>query len=250
MCIFYGQAKNDYGWPYMKNADVELRVGTNVYARHTITGSLKPGVNFALYVQLDDGSESNKYAFHSLRTGDAFDIVVIDGEGERTILEASWLPPVGMPGEVILINVTSGVDTDGDGIPDTWEQELIDWGTNPGITSLVQVVGSDDYDGDGQPNIDEYGAGTFAFLYYDYFFAEYMEQTANNWLMLEFLSVPGKIYQVYCTTSLTWGAWAPCDFALTELGPLQTTPTEGDGDWLSLYVPMTETGKTVRLHVQ
>ena len=30
--------------------------GTNQIASQTITGSLTPGVNFALYVHLDDGS--------------------------------------------------------------------------------------------------------------------------------------------------------------------------------------------------
>jgi hypothetical protein len=51
MCIYYGQAKDEFGWPYSGShqGDVILRIGTNEITRHHVSGSLSPGVNFALY---------------------------------------------------------------------------------------------------------------------------------------------------------------------------------------------------------
>ncbi|MCW5558526.1 MAG: hypothetical protein KIT22_11935, partial [Verrucomicrobiae bacterium] len=55
MCVYYGQAVDGYGLPYLTNATVFLRRGTNEIARHVVRGALAPGVNFALYAHLDDG---------------------------------------------------------------------------------------------------------------------------------------------------------------------------------------------------
>lgn len=250
MCVFYGQAKDDYGWPYLSGADVVLRVGTNEYARHSINGSLTPGVNFALYVHLDDGSDAEPYAHYAMNAGDGFEIVVVDGDGEKTIMETNGLPHVGRPGEIIYINVTAGTDSDQDGLPDEWEQYIVDASTNPAISSINDVHGSDDYDGDGSPNDEEYYAGTFAFLDYDYFFAEHMTPVGNGRMMVDFLSVPGKVYAVECATNVATGPWADCEYSETESGELTIGPTEGDGDWLEFFIPVTETNYAFRLTVR
>jgi hypothetical protein len=99
-------------------------------------------------------------------------------------------------------------------------------------------------------NRDEYRAGTFAFLDYDYFFVEMLTRTPSNRLCLTFLSVPGKSYAAYGATNLTQAVWTPCPFALSDAGPLQTTLAEGNGDWLSLYVPIQEPTQFFRLSVR
>jgi len=55
------------------------------------------------------------------------------------------------------IQVTqAGFDMDGDGLPDTWEQQIIDADPNDGIESVEDVLPNDDYDGDGDSNRMEY----------------------------------------------------------------------------------------------
>jgi hypothetical protein len=225
-----------YGLPYTTNAQVVLLHGTTPIASHTITGSLTPGVNFALYVHLDDGISTTSYSPRALHSGDLVSIVVRDQYGESTIMEEQSVPPVGKPGEILAINVTAAHDTDGDGLPDPWEYEMIYWSYGT-LGSILDVRPQDDFDGDGQSNWDEYRAGTFAFLDYDLFFAEDYGTTINGRFSITFLSVPNKLYGVRYVTSLKQNQWTASPLAVSDTVDFQTQPIEGTGDWLTLYAP-------------
>ena len=237
--VYYGQALDSYGWPYRDGADVILRVGTNEIARHSISGALAPGVNFILHAPVDDGRDGTPYVRYAVTTGSVVSIVVSDGRGERLVMENASLPPIEKPGEFLRVNVTAGVDADGDGIPDEWEWELIRWANDPAFTSLQDVRPQDDFDGDGVSNGDEYRAGTFAFLDYDKFSAERFQKAANGRLRVDFLTVPGKAYRIErAPIGTANGAfdWEGGEFSKTENGDLQSLPAEGTGDWLSFFV--------------
>lgn len=249
MCIYYGQARDGYGLPYLQDADVILRRGTTEIVRHTIRGSLSPGVNFALEVHLDDGQTPQSYSKRALRSGDRISIVVRDGEGEKTIMEQQLVPAVGIPGELILRHVTAAEDADGDGLSDTWEWELIAW-SDGRFEGLQDVHGADDFDGDGVSNWLEYLAGTFAFLDNDFCYVEEAGSTSTGRLRLGFVSTAGKAYSVQSATSLAANDWAPCPFGVAETDPLHVTPVEGNGDWLSVYVPLGGPAHFFRLRVE
>jgi len=252
MVVYYGQAKDCFGWPYMKNASVILMNGTREIARHDISGSMSPGVNFALYVPVDDGRDTNRYVRNALRTGEVVTIVVRDYYGQKTIMESNTVPPVTAPGDMILVNATAGTDADGDGLPDEWENLLIEWSCGA-LTSIWDVAGTDDFDADRQSNMDEYRAGTFPFLDYDYFYAERFAQTSNGRLRISFLSVAGKVYRVWgAPLTLSGGQfdWRPHPYALTENGPLTEGPAEGTGYWFDFFVPLSETNQVFRLTVR
>lgn len=236
MCVFYGRAKDEYGWPYTGGAEVQLKIGTNVYASHTVRGSISPGINFALYVHLDDGSDEDAYAHHALETGDIVDIVVVTSAGEQSILEAAQIPPVGSAGQIILFPITTGTDSDGDGIPDEWEQWIVNNTSNPAIQGVADVTGSQDEDGDGFSNMQEYIAGTIPTLDYDYFFADQLDEVVNGRLVLQFLSVPGKKYKLLGSSNLASGTWENATYSLSPEGTPQTGPFEGNGNWLSVYL--------------
>lgn len=244
LCIFYGQARDGYGLPYRANADVILRHGTNEVARQTIRGSLAPGVNFALALHLDGGRTTARYSRRALRSGEIVSIHIRDAGGERTIMEAARIPPVGKPGDLLMLDVTAAEDLDLDGLPDPWEWELIAW-SEGALQSLEDVRGEDDFDGDTASNRAEYEAGTFAFLDYDALLIEELLPTAAGNLRLTFLSVPGKLYTITTAADVHQPAWEPGTFRLAESGPVQVTPVEGDGGWISLYVP---TGSSTRFY--
>lgn len=246
LCVFYGQARDGFGLPYRANADVILLHGTNEVARHTIRGSLAPGVNFALSVHLDDGRTSARYSTRALRTGDSVSIRVRDVDGEKTIMERATVPPAGHPGEMILLNVTAGDDADGDGLSDLWEWEMIAWSGGL-LKTPWDVSGDDDFDGDGMTNREEYLAGTFAFLDYDALVIEQFAAAGNGRLRFTFLSVPGKTYTIAGVTTLGQDPWEPCAFATSEAGSLQTAPAEGNGDWVSLFIPVQESIRFYRV---
>lgn len=56
-------------------------------------------------------------------------------------------------------------DTDKDGLPDEWEQQIIAANTNDGIKTLADVKPEDDFDGDGFSNAVEYSNGTNPTIY-------------------------------------------------------------------------------------
>ena len=56
--------------------------------------------------------------------------------------------------------VRSNVDTDGDGLPDAWEQQIVDADPNDGITTIADVLPGDDFDNDGLNNSGEYDNAT------------------------------------------------------------------------------------------
>jgi hypothetical protein len=236
MCIYYGEALDGYGLPYTTNAEVILLHGTNEIASHTITGSLTPGINFALYVHLDDGTTAQPYSPRALRSGDLVSIIVHDPEGVKTIMEESAIPPVGQPGQTILINATAGTDTNHDGLPDQWEQALVFWSFGA-LTNISQVKPNGDFDKDGQSNLSEYLAGTSPFLSSDYFHIADYGWTVNRRLRMTFLTAPGKIYGVRYVTDPGLSRWTPAPIAPSDTANFQTTPLEGNGDWMSIYVP-------------
>lgn len=248
MCIYYGQAVDGYGLPYATNATVILRNGAREIARHAIRGSLSPGVNFVLYAHLDEGRTSTYYSSRAVRSGDRVSVVVQDLEGEKLIMERP-VPPVGRPGVQVLINATAAEDEDGDGLPDPWERELIDWSGGQ-LGNLGEVRGEDDPDGDGQTNRQEYEAGTIPFWGQDSFFAEEVVLTANGNLRLTFWGVAGKVYRPERLTEASPLAWESCSWALSDLGVPQNGLVEGRGDWLSLYLPVESDLRLFRLNVK
>lgn len=249
MCVYYGQARDGYGLPYIANAQVMLLHGTNEVASQSVSGSITPGVNFALYVHIDDGRSATPYSSRALRSGDLVSVVVRDEYGLKTIMEAQAIPPVGQPGELIAINATAATDADGDGLPDQWENELIAWSGGT-LHSIFDVNGRDDWDHDGMTNLQEYRAGTFAFLDYDYLKIEGFEATPNLRLRLVFLSVSGMVYSVRSTTDLKQGVWESSPCSLSDTGDPGLTPVEGTGDWMSVYVPMQEPGRYYAVEVR
>jgi hypothetical protein len=203
-----------------------------------------------LTVPLDDGRDTNRYSQVAVCTGERVSIVVQDLYGQHTIMESNAVPDIPAQGEVLMINVTAGTDIDHDGLSDAWEQELINYLMDPAITNIWDVHPGDDPDGDQCSNLHEYVAGTFAFLDYDYFYAELFEQMTNRYAMIKFLSVKGKVYGLEQTTNALQGVWTSCARARAQGGALETGPAEGTGDWFTFYVPLTPTNRILRMTVR
>jgi hypothetical protein len=62
--------------------------------------------------------------------------------------------------EQVTIGAGSLEDSDGDGLPDAWEQRIVNASSQDNITSINEVLPGDDFDADGESNWTEYLNGT------------------------------------------------------------------------------------------
>ena len=97
--------------------------------------------------------------------------------------------------EFLNLDLTLGDDSDGDGLPDLWEQwQLEGAGLDTGRLDLLDRDG--DLDGDDLTNFQEYVAGTFAYLFGDNADLKIKEIGDDGWHQLEFLAVVDKTYAI------------------------------------------------------
>jgi hypothetical protein len=217
LCVFYGQALDDFGWPYLRDAEVVLKINGKEFSRYPVQGMISPGVNFILRVAIDSGN-GTAYSDQAVPTGSSIDIVVIANGMSRTIMEGASLPKVGKPGDIQYCNVTAGTDLDNDGLSDEWERWIITYSSHDSITSIWDVVGIDDFDGDGASNAAEYRAGTDPAWDQDSFTMDSLQLISGDLWSCQILSVPGKAYTMYDSENLM-NPWTLLPFSLTPGGP-------------------------------
>jgi hypothetical protein len=138
---------------------------------------------------------------------------------------------LGEPAGTSRVDLTLGVDTDGDGLPDVWELAN---GLDPNNPNDA----NGDNDGDGISNRDEYLAGTYAFDANDGFRLAIVAQSDTS-TSLEFFAVSGRNYSIQSSVNLE--QWTPVSFRLSDAGAqgaLQTSYFAADHKNLRIEVPV------------
>jgi hypothetical protein len=124
-------------------------------------------------------------------------------------IEMSAPSAVGKPGQRVRLNLTLGVDSDGDGIPDAWKiSQLYAAGIMPDDNgwSLDLLPRDGDFDGDGISNYAEYIAGTYATDSTDYLSLKLVEKQQTS-VRLSFYSIIGKTYSLEASSDMK--NWLP-----------------------------------------
>jgi hypothetical protein len=160
------------------------------------------------------------------------------------------LPPtVGLPGTRTRLDLTLGVDSDNDGLPDAWEQLLIDNDRSGRLRTLADVKPGDDFDGDGLTNYQEYLLGTYALDPLDGLALTVVE-AVNGFAHLRFAVALGRTYTIKTSSDLT--TWAAQSFALgTAAGAPVTTFAATTITVQDIWVPLPPGGTAFyRLYAQ
>lgn len=207
----FGTVRDEQGNPLRAvNAEVLLESEGVAISRTAIADGAEPGINYSLTIPLDSGATSDLYKPTALRPTVPFRMRVKIGNTIYLPMEmvgaANLLT---RPGERSRVDLTLGVDSDGDGLPDAWERALIQM-LGGGLT-LADIRPGDDSDGDGMTNLEEYLAGTYAFDPEDGF-ALAILSTAAGRPLLEFVSIRHRTYSLYSSTDMQ--TWVPAPFTL------------------------------------
>jgi hypothetical protein len=233
----YGMVRNQFGEPLnIFPADVYLETPGGFQLHAGVINNLEPGINYRLEVPMDSGSssESNAYQPTALKPFFQFRLKVLIGQTVYLPIQMSGsFAQIGLPGQKTRLDLTLGVDSDGDGLPDEWEQSLISiyGGT------LASIRPQDDADGDGISNLSEYLAGTYAFDPSDGFRLAVMSAPAGA-SDLEFLAIRGRTYSIQSSPNLQ--QWAPVNFGVLTgdvAGSLQANFQAADVRTLRVRVP-------------
>ena len=248
----HGTVRDEFGWAVDSGeAAIVFKNPANgaVLARSAITAGGVITENYRATLPIDHGRTAEGYRDDAVAAGTAFTI-------EVTIQGVTYFPIPSVPAasattrsaEFLQIDLTLGNDSDGDGLPDLWEQwQLEAAGLDPSQIGLITRDG--DPDGDGLSNHAEFVAGTFAFLGYDTLSLRYVELTPDHWSRLEFLAVIDKAYVLERSSDMrTWerapfGLWRDrTDLKSDWMAPdtvLQTIETPPDGSGVQWFYRLT-----------
>jgi hypothetical protein len=230
---FYGMVRNEWGDPInISGARVFITSTNGASARAPVAASIEPGINYRLIVPMDSARslKTDLTSGGSLRQSQPFQLKVQIGAITYLPIEMVLSRPIGDPAGTSRLNLTLGIDSDGDGLPDAWE---IAMGLNPNDPNDAKG----DADDDGLSNEDEYRAGTYAFDPNDGFRLSLVGVEAGQ-SQLEFMAVSGRTYTVYSSPDLQ--QWSPVSFRVVTggvAGALQGNYPSTDVRTLRIQVP-------------
>ena len=214
----YGSVRDDHGNPLATGVGTIILSGTGnqEIIRSTSDTDIGIGINYSLSVPLDSGTTALLYTVSALRPMLPFTIRVVINNVSYVPMQmvgATWT--IGDPGLSTRIDLTLGVDSDNDGLPDQWEYDLIDSDLTGQLQTLADVNPNADLDGDGLTNLQEYIAGTYALDVSDGLFLHIL--SVNNGLArLQFLAIKGRTYTISSSANLT--TFLPQTFSTVPTG--------------------------------
>ena len=217
----YGMVRDQWGYQLdVDDAFVVARSGDQEIARAAVVSLQRLDRNYGVKLPVDSGITERLYKTSALKPFTPFTLEVeADGQVFLPIEVSFGSLNLGQPGGSMEIDLTLGEDTDGDGLPDLWEQwQLSAAGINPGDPdfNLQRLNGQGDFDHDGMDNRAEYIAGTFALFTDDRFDLTIVAYRANGLVELEFLAIRDKVYNLERSTDLK--NWEPISIHLNGSG--------------------------------
>lgn len=201
--LLYGVVRDETGQPLiLDNAQVLLQTPSGEIIGSPVRFGRAPGVNYTLAVPMDAGLIDGVHKRTAMQPHARFTMrVVVRNEIFLPLELVGELREIGRPGEKTRLDLTLGVDLDGDGLPDAWEQQLLSE-----LDGLDEVNPGDDADGDGLTNLEEYLSGSYAGDGEDEFALDIVGLNDGT-PVLEFRALRGRTYSVEASTDLvTWEA--------------------------------------------
>ncbi|MDQ8187411.1 hypothetical protein [Pelagicoccus sp. SDUM812002] len=213
----YGDVRDAYGDLIPAgDASVILYQGDKEILRERLTNPGQADHNYQLRLRIDMMRvATGSYSSIALRPDDAFTIAINVGGQLFYPLEIAQAPVVGNPAERRRLDLTLGVDSDGDGLPDSWEEsQLHIAGYQPGLDGwdLSLIDRDSDFNNDGISNWADYTAGTYTDDHTTTLELK-VKEIGSEYMRLEFYAIFGRIYRLEASSDLV--TWTPLPFAVS-----------------------------------
>lgn len=238
--ITYGLVRDEYGAPMTKASSAALtlvrsadRAGAT-YAACTVGDMGIPGMNYRLSLEIDSSGPVRHYA---VTVGTEMFVKATVGGVERALSPAAtFVTPT--QGTKQRLDFSTGADADGDGLPDNWEEWVLDLaGRDSSAAGIAAFRPNDDADGDGMTNRQEFLSGTDPFIATDLLKIDSFEIVpGTERAKLTFLTAVDHKYRVVMTESLEQPVWTPVATAHDVSGELVYEPYAGNGRRMAVFV--------------
>lgn len=192
-----------------QGAAVILLKGSAEAGRAVISPVTLRDQNYEISARIDQARPATSlYSAGAVPAEGQFSLAVELGGQRYYPIEVKGNLIAGKGGESVRLDLTLGEDTDGDGLPDAWEQwQLYQAGHFPdgdGLWPIGLIDRDGDFDGDGNINHQEYLAGTFAGDASERFDITITSKTETR-VQFEFFAITGKTYTLERSSDLqTW----------------------------------------------
>ena len=240
----YGMVRDQVGQTLnVEGAVLILLKGGDEIGRTPIS-NLQLDQNYELNIRIDaNRSGTTIYSEKALSAQGQFSLVVEMNGSLFYPIEVAGTLTAGKGGERVRLDLNLGEDSDGDGLPDIWEQwQLYQAGHYPdgnGVWPLHLIDRNGDLDGDGLSNYLEYLAGTFAGDATEKFDLAIKEKSDTD-VRFEFYAITGKTYTIERSSDVkTWTrvpfaigapALGASSFSASDVGILSAFATPGASD--------------------
>jgi len=217
----FGLVRDELGRPLKTGSGtVIVSHAAGEIVRAPVEVMAEAGYNYLVRIPVDQGVMAGLYTPTALLPASPFTLrVLIDGTSYVPLQVSRVQPNIGQPGERTRLDLTLGVDSDNDGLPDAWERALIA-ASEGRLGSLADILPGDDIDGDGLSNLQEYLLGTYALDRADGLALEIVDVSGGR-ARLRFGATVGRTYTIRTSTDLS--TWTPTSFSLTVSGEFNLT---------------------------
>lgn len=247
--VLYGTVRDQYGTPLSSSqASVLLQTPSGLQLSAPIVPAISiPGVNYLLKVPLDSGVTPDLYQANVLVPTAPYRLAVVIGTSTNLSIEMTTnYAAIGQWARATRVDLTLGIDSNGDGIPDAWEYAFLSTlGTNVPLSSLnaASVLTPD-----GLTLHQQYLMGSAVFDPGNPLTIAFVGFSGGS-PVLQFPTVTGRTYTVLASPDLR--AWSPVAFNLvgdTPGSPARAFYFATGIATVQVYLPPTPPGGTMQFY--